>query len=406
MATERTALLATSKDRLTGPNGNEAESSWLGRRCSVRAIVVMSLLILCTLVFSLLLVVVVVHPPADNKHKPESSLPLSTAKAAILGPEAVASIQESMGPSDGGPYDVSFQDLGARMIPAWYDNLVGSQLDILTDTVMPGDVYRMRKFLLKTRDLLDVFSPIYPNQTKLEAGNDTDMWALIRHYLDKGYEKVGNFQDLHNAHIRYSDKHLTHLRNRVLNWDRDFEHFRDLHNASSFLAAPSWKSYVHKESHLFWMHAETLPWGRDSATSSLQALGCVQIRNALSYLKQVSKFQAVLHDNIHEVYHNLRKQVRSVTDEYDLFRSVMFPDSPETDEAIEILKTSRQLLGEINDDWTAYNDYYVRDKHKSERKRLAERIQDEWRSFLLWMDQTDIEATMEGLLDRMNGESL
>ena len=100
--------------------------------------------------------------------------------------------------------------------------------------VQPGDVYKSRKILLKTRDLVDVFSPVYKNDTILNDDED-DMWSLIRHHLNIGYVVVGEFQDLHNAHVLYAQELMEQRRNVVLAWKSDFEQFQETHDALFFL---------------------------------------------------------------------------------------------------------------------------------------------------------------------------
>ena len=58
----------------------------------------------------------------------------------------------------------SFCNLARYMLPAWYQETI-SNLPVFVPDVQPGDVYKTRKILLKTRDLVDVFSPVYPNTT-------------------------------------------------------------------------------------------------------------------------------------------------------------------------------------------------------------------------------------------------
>jgi len=296
----------------------------------------------------------------------------------------------------------TFQGLAQSMVPSWYNETV-SHMPIFTLTVQPDDVYKTRKILLKTRDLLDVFSPVYPNTTIAATEDNTNMWRLIRHYLNQGYMIVGEFQDLHNAHVMYSQEQMEELRDEVLEWKREFDQFRETHHdAVEFLESPTTNSYQHKESRLFWQNAETLPSGRDSATDSLGAIGTIQLNQVLEYLWLVYPYASVLDEDAHQHYHNLRKELRSVVDEFELFGSIMFPSSAQTDSAMTVLMRARKLLGDINDDWTAYSIYVENDEYYSEQARLAKEIDDAWAYFQVWVHETNFEGAIQYLLDSLH----
>ena len=294
----------------------------------------------------------------------------------------------------------TFQSLAQKMMPAWYQETV-SNMPIFTSTVLPGDVYKTRKILLKTRDLLDVFSPVYPNTTRTSDG--TNMWRLVRHYLNQGYMIVGTFQDLHNAHVMYSQEQMQALRDEVLEWRDDFAYFRETHNDTvKFLASPTRSSYRHKESRLFWKDEQILPSGRDVATDSLRILGTKQLHRVLEYLWLAYPYVSVLDEEAHVHYHNLRKELRSVVDEFELFGSIMYAITPKTNSAMKVLMRARKLLGDINDDWTAYSIYVENDEYYSEQTRLAKAIDDGWAYFQMWVHESNFEGAVQYLLENLN----
>lgn len=292
----------------------------------------------------------------------------------------------------------TFQSLAQSMLPAWYNETL-SQMPVFTPTVTPDQVYKTRKILLKTRDLLDVFSPVYPNKT-----DGIDLWKLTRHYLNWGYMIVGEFQDLHNAHILYSQEQMEVLREQVLEWKDAFEQFRaNYTNVVKFLSSPSSGTFLHKESHLFWLNVKTLPSGTDSDTSALAILGTVQLHQVLEYLWSVFPYASVLDENAHEHYHNLRKELRSVVDEYELFGGIMFPDiTPGVESSMTVLTSARKLLGDINDDWTAYTTYVENDEYDNEQQRLAREIDVAWAYFQLWVHESNFEGAIAYLLGILN----
>mmetsp|Transcript_24629 Transcript_24629/g.44559 ORF Transcript_24629/g.44559 Transcript_24629/m.44559 type:complete len:921 (-) Transcript_24629:1691-4453(-) len=313
-------------------------------------------------------------------------------------------------------YDVaqpctSFAELAQAMLPAWY-TLLWTKLPILSMSLMPEDVYKTRKIMLKTRDLLDIFSPVYPNRTSIQMSTtttgsqrhqDQDLFILIRKYLDEGYTKVGEFQDLHNAHVIYSHDQLNELREIVLEWKKDFEAFDQTHNVTQFLATPTpTGSYHHKkESRLFWNANTTLPnnkqhhpFGNDMATFSLQMVGTRQLSRSLMYLRLAYPYESVLQERAHEHFHNLRKELRSLADEFELFQWVMFPMTSETNNSFKVLKSARKRLGDINDDWTAYTIYVENNEYHKEQKRLANRINASWVRFKQWTKEVNLHSIL------------
>jgi CHAD domain-containing protein len=315
--------------------------------------------------------------------------------------------------------DLSFGELAKNMVSTWY-NLSLQQLPLFTETVTPDQVYDARKILLKTRDLMDFFSPLYPNATSThkpvinhlgkikknaKANKSVDWWSKIRHLLNVGYTIVGDFQDLYNAHVLYTEEMMEEKRKRVLAWKHAFAAFQKQHGTTAFhfLSTPSLDAhqwYSHKESHLFWMHVpkSLMPRGADPATESLQRLGSHQLKQSIDYLNVIITYDDVLNEVDHFEYHNLRKQLRSLVDEYDLFKDLMFPNNA----SIPTLRLARKKLGDINDDWTAYLIYVEKHIHPDEQTRLRSKIKKQWDSFKNWVKEIDFANVLQELIDGMD----
>ena len=191
--------------------------------------------------------------------------------------------------------------------------------------------------------------------------------------------------------------------------------------------------------------------------------------------------------DVHEVYHNLRKEIRSFLDEVSLFGTLILPDTvvrPEaltlmaekkrsneaaevstpsldvltsdeggldanstevpplnisipakqdvgpqlspplkenssppphttifdkltmnakqrTFDALSALKQTTKLLGNLNDDYVAYESYVKSDTHHGEQVRLMDAIQTEWNSFRWWARQINLNEQIEYLKSRM-----
>lgn len=223
--------------------------------------------------------------------------------------------------------NISFADLAAALLPPYFQATVdlcvstivpktvttdvvnNTSLDnyttnanITTTSVMPGEVYALRKTMLKTRDLLDVFSPVYSTHSSLDSywGDDTsrkhilwlwtdgeqqvelelesdahggriskskkkkkgkeevsqtfdgektseikDLWKTLRKFLNKGYMIIGDFQDLDHAHINYNPEQLAEYQLQVWQWHEGFISFVDenRHHLSLYLSLPCKKKH-------------------------------------------------------------------------------------------------------------------------------------------------------------------
>ena len=311
----------------------------------------------------------------------------------------------------------TFAELAQQVIPELYQEMIPSlQLFETSDpqSIHPGDVYRTRKLVLKTRDLLDIFSPVYPNNT--QASNDTqsdsttDVWWTLRKQLDAGYELLGHFLDLDHSHVNYTQEMAQEARRPVLDWYTSFSSIQDKYKFDDFVALsstpPGPASYRHaKESRFFWKllvtsNNRTEPINRpqttDPASSALCTLGRLQLQAARSlWNNPVRHFDNVLAANRHEDYHSFRKALRSINDEYMLLGFYMFPDTSTVSGAMENLNSARQILGDINDDYTAYSIYTSKNKYPKEQERLEHEIDNAWVSFLKWAkDDCRLERAM------------
>lgn len=295
----------------------------------------------------------------------------------------------------------TFAALAQLMLPVWFEASLIS-LSVFTSTVDPSDVHNARKCLLTTRDLLDVFSPVYSNRNPL--------WQDLRGYYKHGYELAGSFQDLHDGHVTF-DQDLWHLRRQaLLEWKVKFERHVGRHNLRYFLLHPSQSGcFDHKESHLFWAELamvdtdHPLPCGNDLATTSLQQLAVVQLNNALDYLGVIMEYDVVLSREHQLQYHNFRKEIRSFVDEYNLFGFVLFPSIGKEDlAAIDTLIYSRLLLGELNDHWEAFNLYRDEGETQAEQPKLVKNINMEWNDFKEWSQTSNLSGAIQSLVKTLS----
>ena len=291
----------------------------------------------------------------------------------------------------------TFADLAKVMLPPWYDasvlalhhvllqqskpdnrttststtEVTSTQVPLVLD---PSKVKQARKVFLTTRDLLDVFSPVYASHSS---------WVTIRQLYKVGYEVVGDFQDLDHAHVEYTtDDPIFEERHRaVMDWTEHFLALQSRQSLRTFLVdkVHDQGCFDHAQSHLFWgddtVDMDTssnadpvvvqapLPCGGDSATTSLNTLALLQLTKAQKYWTEIQTYESILQVEHHESYHNLRKEIRSLLDEYQLFDFVMFPaqsseaDKSRVQDAIQVMGEAFHTLGVLNDDWTAFSIY-------------------------------------------------
>jgi hypothetical protein len=178
---------------------------------------------------------------------------------------------------------------------------------------MPGEVYTLRKTLLKTRDLFDIFSTVYPTKTnvmtELFIDDSKDLWRILRVYLMDGYRLIGDFQDLSHAKIMYTPEQLTDYQVQVWTWKTNFMTFvqENLETIFDYLYTPCNQNnsrkhdhcrYAHAHvSHLFWGNTPTkhLPHGNvDKAKHVLARLGNIQLKRAEKYLHTSLTYEYIL----------------------------------------------------------------------------------------------------------------
>lgn len=99
---------------------------------------------------------------------------------------------------------------------------------------------------------------------------------------------------------------------------------------------------------------------------------------------------------------DLRKILRCLLNEQLLFSdTAMFPDDSNTEAGMAVLDSTRFMLGDLNDDWTAYAFYVAhRGKHFN-REALEQQIGAKWREFQSWSAEVDLTGSLQSLAASM-----
>jgi len=352
------------------------------------------------------------------------------------------------------PTETTFVELAKIMLLPWYE---ASLLAVESDPawtvtsgggddrqgdghgISPSNVKEVRRALLMTRNMLDVFGPVFPSQ--LHQGKDKSLWRQLRKQYRNGYQKMGYLKDLDG--LTYSQELVKERVDDVLQWKMEFVAFQKKNRIRHFLYTPSVKKgggldptgcYNHKSSHLFWSETATLPCGNDIGTTALRQLGSVQLSQSLVYLNEIRDYTTVIPE-LHEVhFHNLRKELRVFLDGYNLFGKVLVPsksnsttttttidtssstiestvdeqteknnqaDDQLLTEELQTLNKAQIMLGKINDKWTAHQIYVNHNSHKEKQQPLAVEVDKLWMKFLKWQDEEKLEDCINDVKKRM-----
>ncbi len=256
----------------------------------------------------------------------------------------------------------TFAELANTMLLPWYEASMMALLedDVWSsdDGVLPGNVRPIRKTLLITRSMLDVFSPVFPDtpdptrktkkkkkkqKQKDESHKDLSLWKELRTMYRHGYQIAGELHDLKG--LTYSSDLLEERLKAFTDWREKFLNFCKLHEIRRYLYQ-DYKTvdigngetasvggidpngcYYHDASHLFWSDyaRENLPCGNALGPKSLRELVSVQLQHSLDYLDIIEGYTTVM-PREHEInFHNLRKELRIFVDEYHLFGRILLP---------------------------------------------------------------------------------
>ncbi len=405
----------------------------------------------CLLTFSLTLLAMVFGSMVAIR-KAFNSDPNDTTPTSVLGrakaakSKVVYEVGGGDGNNDEGEYSVdwgtdigpatTFADLAKIMLLPWYE---ASIMAVLEDPawesgILPGNIKPIRRTLLITRDMLDVFSPVFPDtpdplkaarretkrkknkkNKKPKKNKDRSVWKELRTLYRHGYQLAGELHDLKG--LTYSDQLLEERVNAVLDWKREFLEYQKTHEIRRYLYQDGIGMdpngcYYHKASHLFWADyaKEDLPCGNDSGPKSLRALTSAQLEHSLGYLDIIEDYTTVMSRD-HEInFHNLRKELRIFVDEYNLFGNVLVPNNNDEtgdipvklQERMDFLDKTQKKLGDINDKWTAHDVYVQDDSHPQKQLELANQTDALWAAFLKWEHKHNLRGVIEEVLALMN----
>ncbi|KAL6750061.1 hypothetical protein V8C86DRAFT_2823067 [Haematococcus lacustris] len=198
----------------------------------------------------------------------------------------------------------SMFDWAAHSVPPAFDRVLWL-LPELRPTTGPGDIKSLRVALLDCRELLDIFSWVYPNIST--------QWEAVRRDLDAGYEVLGDFQDLDHSGVNYTQVDEVERRGACLAWQAMFLGNLQSNEYHEFVSAPVNGSLYrhHHTSRLFWGYGGVEPVATTTGLLNLAALvRDSQIRQALD--TPVVELRHIHKEPNHSRFHTFRKLIRSI----------------------------------------------------------------------------------------------
>jgi hypothetical protein len=377
--------------------------------------------------------------------------------------------------------DVTFGRLAGKMVPTWYQQTLhavnqtaqlfleptsGSSSINVADINFTSErydhertIYQTRMLLRHTRELLDIFHPVYSqllgdprgavrtvtspkfaNATNNNTANAPDetnaeLFQAIHTFLKDGYKVLGGIRNVTLTDVTDEGCECGSTVT-FRQWNDDFAAFRQSHSdeiiqmfktssaSTSTIQGhnadntntPAGGSSMEKQSPLFWKDVNSPPNAHHLASAAMARLGMVQLvriqtsLNALeamqskhsSWNPKKSKAHPVI-DTIHQI----RQEIRAVTDQQDLFQDFFIPLKEDPDKSMVLLKETRALLGTIRDDWGKFvEEYKLQKAHKlvvkrKARKKLKSSIEMQWKGFQWWTKAVDLNGVLQQLIDGM-----
>lgn len=255
---------------------------------------------------------------------------------------------------------------------------------------LPHETKEIRKVILSSREMLDIFA------FSFKAG---DEYKNLRDTLDIGYESVGHFKDLYDAQdikdpsqAVYDKTQVEKRLSAVLIWKNNF-----LSQQKKFRAyvqdTLKKGSAKHKKKHLsnqFWRVSDFKPQSEDSALMILKfLLKDIWSASGEEYkiVKQITD-PALDHERI-EVYHDFRKRIRSALKIVSYF-----------DELAPLYSESnKEALAELVDEYGNISDLIIQlelaENEPAQAEEVHNQIKQEWKSIQSWEAKQNIDLLLK-----------
>jgi hypothetical protein len=221
----------------------------------------------------------------------------------------------------------------------------------------------------------------------------------------------------------------------AMQWKTEFSIFQDAHHdqIKEYLATGPFMAHKNASfdhlgdnTELFWRNvsSETKPTRQDLASVALARLGRLQLIRIQTYLRQLvgaksektawqPQSKSFRDHFMHLTIERCQQEVRSVTDQQDLFQDFFIPAIHEPDKSMVLLKETRALLQSISEDWQKLVDDYELPKKTSKEKtdqrktknKLRHSMNMQWKSFQWWVKVVALDGVLQDLINGMDERS-
>lgn len=271
-----------------------------------------------------------------------------------------------------------------------------AQARTFNDETLPQNARGLRKSFGKARAYIDILVYALPGDKK------HDFFLELRPLLDEGYEKVGNFKDLHDIPEAAGQTNIVYDPKEVAARRADVDKFLSKYLAPEFQkqladflgdisAANAWTRDKDDLSKLFWRQVAQVPKFNTPASDALHALTKGQIVQLQQAEPALLALGHLISDKDIDDFHNFRKRSRVILDMYDFFPTVLAPSAQAKDQ-LSILKDLVSKYGQLHDRLVGYQDAVKARSPKT--ADLLIQLDIEWAAVKAWQKKTLHLATL------------
>jgi len=268
--------------------------------------------------------------------------------------------------------------LAQKKIVAAFD-VMFSDLPNLTNETDPDSVKPIRKNILYTRNLLDIFVYAYPEHPK-------DWWNAIRDQLDEGYEVIGYFHDLSGSEVDYTPEELEELRAPCIEWKNKFLAKATKDNYLNYLRNPSYLK-LYQRDHVpgfFWKEAGITPNLKYSGIENIALLTENLLLNLQDRLNGLLVLGDVTIRENQKYFHDFRKSCRGLIYLQDTFKIYDESACKNATVAQESIQRIYDDLGDLNDLYLKY-EFDLRKGDDSKAIEDKDAVDKQWNEITGWL---------------------
>jgi len=262
------------------------------------------------------------------------------------------------------------------------------ELSSLDETTPPTSVKALRSALGSMRDILDVFVYAYP--PKFSTGDDKskgDAWVKVRECVDDGYTEIGDFKDLADSGVNYTQKQEDKRRNVCLDWKADYVSHAQEYN-SYILNASVTQLYNRDKSVLspyFWANTPYKPSLKLTGVQNVALLAKGLVSEAIDGMSEWENLTDITGSKKQLKFHDYRKLIRG-TYAVATFTSDVYITNPNCSisRSQQTVNTFYSMIGKVHDNIVAY-DYNKENDHSKKAKASKKLVESMWESLKGWV---------------------